>query len=277
MDEIMQWAADRGVVVLEDCCHAFGSLYKGRLCGTFGSAAFFSGQWNKPFSTGLGGMLLVNDEDLLQELNSIHRSADNVVFYENFRLKAQLLAYKSIVTPRTNALITGLYRFLSKKGIALGSSSPEELAGTMPRGYLKKMAPCQIAEGVVNLRCIDSNLAARRKNTALYDSGLKKIQFRHLELPGDTDCVVLRYPVRVGNKSEILKIAARKSLEIGSWFEVPLHPLGTDMASFGYNEGLCPESEKAAREVINLPTHAQITENEAQRIIGFLQEFALPA
>jgi len=58
MDAIMAIAAKRGITVIEDCCLSFGSTYKGKTVGTFAKAAYFSFQWNKPFTTGLGGMAL---------------------------------------------------------------------------------------------------------------------------------------------------------------------------------------------------------------------------
>ena len=64
MTAVERWAGARGIPVVEDCCHTFGTSVDGRLCGTFGSFAFMSGQWSKPFSTGLGGMLLMNDAAL---------------------------------------------------------------------------------------------------------------------------------------------------------------------------------------------------------------------
>jgi len=277
MDLIMQWAEKNNLAVIEDCCHAFGSQYRGRLCGTFGTAAFFSGQWNKPFSTGLGGMLLLNDHSLLPALQTIYNKTGAISFAENLRLTLQIAAYNTCVTPRTNAIITRAYRLLSRLGIAAGSSTNEELAGTMPPGYLKKMADVQMREGAKNLLQIDEDIAARKKNTARYTSLLYNTPFKALENCNEQDCLLLRYPVRVANKQECLRQAARDQLEIGSWFEVPLHPEGTDMAAFDYRQGMCPEGEKACREVINLPTHKKIDDREIERVMHFLHTYARPA
>jgi dTDP-4-amino-4,6-dideoxygalactose transaminase len=81
--------------------------------------------------------------------------------------------------------------------------------------------------------------------------------------------------VRVANKKELLDKALKKGGEIGSWFEIPLHPEGTDMAKFGYTSGMCPESERACREVVNLPTHSKITAKEMERIVEFLKKYAV--
>jgi len=276
MDAVMQWSRENNIPVIEDCCHAFGSRYQGRLCGTFGIGAFFSGQWNKPFSTGLGGVLVVHEPKLAAAVKRIHDSARDVPFTENILLKMQIMAYNTLVTPRTNAFITKLYRVLSRMGIAAGSSSNAELAVQMPSNYLKKIAPCQLREGHNNLRSIKEDIAVRRRNTAYYSEELKKAGFATLCCRDDIDTVILRYPVRVANKQEVLSRALAHNIEIGSWFEVPLHPAGTNMVLLQYYTGMCPEAEKAAREVINLPTQSAVTAQEAHRVIEFLKRYARP-
>ena len=44
MDAIMAIAARHDLPVVEDCCLALGSKYKGKTCGTFGAAAYWSFQ-----------------------------------------------------------------------------------------------------------------------------------------------------------------------------------------------------------------------------------------
>jgi dTDP-4-amino-4,6-dideoxygalactose transaminase len=50
--------------VIEDCAHALGSTYKGRLLGNHGNLACFSFQAIKHFTTGDGGILIMPDEEL---------------------------------------------------------------------------------------------------------------------------------------------------------------------------------------------------------------------
>jgi len=68
MDMIMKIAQSRGIPVIEDCCLALGSKYKGRMVGTFGRAGYFSSQWNKPYTTGLGGMVITSDRQLAERI-----------------------------------------------------------------------------------------------------------------------------------------------------------------------------------------------------------------
>lgn len=68
--ELRQIADRHGVALIEDCSHTFGGQLDGRLLGTFGKAALFSSQWNKPFSTGLGGLALVHDKELAHRVKA---------------------------------------------------------------------------------------------------------------------------------------------------------------------------------------------------------------
>ena len=66
-------------------------------------------------------------------------------------------------------------------------------------------------------------------------------------------------------------------VEIGSWFECPLHPMETDMERFGYRSGMCPQAERASREVINLPTHRRVGEGDLRRTLEFVRKVCRPA
>ena len=71
--------------------------------------------------------------------------------------------------------------------------------------------------------------------------------------------------------------AADYGVEIGSWFECPLHPKETDQAAFGYRDGDCPVAEKAAMEVINLPTHRRVSARDIEKTLDFVRTVCRPA
>jgi len=277
MTAIGGWAERRGVPIIEDCCHSFGSRYEGKLCGTFGKFAFMSGQWNKPFSTGLGGMLLVNDEKLADRVAEIiEREAVAPGRLKNLLLAAQIVAYQWLVRPETTAAMMSLYRLLGKLGLVAASSSNKELRGELPPGYLSTMAPCQIRKGLREMARIEENIAHRIELTRYYQRELPLIGFPVLSAKVPEGLPLLRYPVRVANKHEVLVQAKKHRTEIGSWFELPLHPEGTRMEEFGYREGMCPEADRASREVINLPTHLKVNQSTAGKTLEFLKRYARP-
>lgn len=66
MDEIMEVAGRHNLKVLEDCSHAHGSMYKGKMVGTFGDVSAFSLMSGKSLATGEGGILATNDRRLYE-------------------------------------------------------------------------------------------------------------------------------------------------------------------------------------------------------------------
>lgn len=64
MDPLMEIARKYNLYVIEDCCQAFLTHYKGKLCGTIGDAGCFSFQQSKHMTTGDGGMIITNNDKL---------------------------------------------------------------------------------------------------------------------------------------------------------------------------------------------------------------------
>ncbi len=68
IDEIMAVAAKYEIPVVEDAAEAFGSTYKGRVCGTFGQYGVLSFNGNKMITTSGGGALICPDEQTKREI-----------------------------------------------------------------------------------------------------------------------------------------------------------------------------------------------------------------
>lgn len=68
MPEIMAIAEKHGIKVIEDTAHAPGAWLNGKALGTWGEIGCFSFFSNKNLSTGEGGMLLTNRDDLAEKL-----------------------------------------------------------------------------------------------------------------------------------------------------------------------------------------------------------------
>jgi perosamine synthetase len=64
MDRLMQLANTCAIPVVEDATEALGSYYKARHSGSFGTFGCLSFNGNKIITTGGGGMILTNDEQL---------------------------------------------------------------------------------------------------------------------------------------------------------------------------------------------------------------------
>jgi perosamine synthetase len=66
MDPILDIARKHNLFVIEDCAEAHGAEYKGRKVGSFGQFGTFSFYGNKIITTGEGGMLTTDDEELFK-------------------------------------------------------------------------------------------------------------------------------------------------------------------------------------------------------------------
>ena len=64
MDAILAIGKKHGIPVIEDCCQAYLSRYKGKLVGTMGEIGCFSLQQSKHMSSGDGGIIVTNDDEL---------------------------------------------------------------------------------------------------------------------------------------------------------------------------------------------------------------------
>jgi len=65
-DQICEVAAKHNLPVLEDSCEALGSQLNGKKTGTFGVMSNFAFYPNKQMTTGEGGMILTDDDDLAE-------------------------------------------------------------------------------------------------------------------------------------------------------------------------------------------------------------------
>jgi dTDP-4-amino-4,6-dideoxygalactose transaminase len=71
MDAIMQIATESGIPVIEDAAHAHGSEWNGKRAGSFGLMSSFSFQNGKVMTAGEGGIVLSNDEALIDRAREI--------------------------------------------------------------------------------------------------------------------------------------------------------------------------------------------------------------
>ena len=64
IDELIEVCNEYHIEIVEDAAESIGSLYKGKHTGTFGKIGALSFNGNKTITTGGGGMMLFNDEEL---------------------------------------------------------------------------------------------------------------------------------------------------------------------------------------------------------------------
>lgn len=82
MDEIMSIAQKYNLKVIEDACHGPLSEYKGKKLGTIGDVGCFSFFSNKNISTGEGGMLITNNEEIAKKARLLRSHGMTTMSYQ---------------------------------------------------------------------------------------------------------------------------------------------------------------------------------------------------
>jgi perosamine synthetase len=88
MDSILAIANKYNLKIIEDACEAIGASYKGRRVGTFGESAVFAFYPNKQMTTGEGGMLVTNDQNIYSLCKSLSNQgrAEDMQWLDHERL-----------------------------------------------------------------------------------------------------------------------------------------------------------------------------------------------
>ena len=84
MDAIRQIANAHQIAIVEDAAEALGATYRGKRAGSFGDTGVFSFHGSKTLTTGEGGMLVTNRDDLgkrIQFLRDHGRTPGDRMFY----------------------------------------------------------------------------------------------------------------------------------------------------------------------------------------------------
>jgi dTDP-4-amino-4,6-dideoxygalactose transaminase len=269
VDESALWTKENNIFSIEDCTHGYGGIYNNKPNGSYCDAAFYSTQWNKPFSTGVGGFALINNPSLSEKLQKVNQQLEAPGMKDVLMLKALLFVRKNILTPANYWRMVSLYRWLSKYNIVVGSSRGEEIRGTaFPSGYFKKLSDVQAKEGLKNIRKIDALIAQRRKNALTYHTFLKehgKVTVPEEEFKNHS---FLKFPLLVKDRATFERNAQLQQVEITNYFCSPLHPVETNLEPWMLDVSKTPVAADIAAHMVNLPCDV----NDIEPVLRFLSQ-----
>ena len=255
MEEITTFAKAQHIFTIEDCTHGFGGFYHKKPNGTYCDAAFYSTQWNKPFSTGTGGFALVNNEKLLDAVINVNQDLITPSFKQRLSLQLLYFVREKLINKHTYWTLIKLYRFLSRKNLVLGSSSGEEISSTkMPPNYFMKLSTTQIKKGIKNITKLPEILLLRKKNAQIYSEYLLQKNKNHIPFSLFENHSFLKYPLLVENREEVLHLAEKHNIQLGDWFNSPLHPVQNNFEWWQLDTTLYPNAVYAGKHIINLST-----------------------
>jgi dTDP-4-amino-4,6-dideoxygalactose transaminase len=271
LDALSSIAQSRGLLLIDDSTHGLGGKYHGRPNGTSAPFAFFSTQWSKPISTGLGGIAIAQDADGAKRIRELEHAALEPPMLATTILRTLVTAREHAGRRRPFRVGRGIYRSLSHRGLVPGSSSAPELEGTtIPDGFLMRMASWQARAGSDRIQELGALVRHRQAIAKRYSEWLAA---RDHVIPPDIPGVehtFLRYPLRVLDRPAFIAAANNAGVDLGDWFVSPVHPVVGDLSAWGYVPGVAPVAQRICEEIVNLPVDTTMTDKDVDDVLGFL-------
>lgn len=269
LEFIISLAKKYNLFTIEDCTHGFGGFYNGKPNGSYCDASFFSTQWNKPFSTGIGGFLVANNEIILKKLKTLDSNKIKPEFFEKLLLNLLLVFRKYFINKYTQSFLVKIYRFLSRYNLTVGSNRGEELNSiNMPIDYYKDISNVQVKNGIKSLKNISQLNELRKKNASEYTKYLKSKNKNHVDENVFANHIFLKYPILVKDRDAFFELAEKSNINLGDWFLSPLHPVRERLDIWGLLRTEHPIASSIAEKIVNLPTGIQ----ETPEVLRFLEK-----
>jgi dTDP-4-amino-4,6-dideoxygalactose transaminase len=140
-------------------------------------------------------------------------------------------------------------------------------------GYNSRLDALQAAVLSAKLPHLAGWSARRRQNAAYYDAALADVaEVRTPLVRAENESIFNQYTIRVPRRDELQAHLKARGVGTSVYYPLPLH-LQPCFAYLGYREGQCPESERAAREVLSLPIYPELTEAQLDEVVAGVRGF----
>jgi UDP-4-amino-4,6-dideoxy-N-acetyl-beta-L-altrosamine transaminase len=236
MDAIHEIAKEYGLIVIEDAAHALGADYHGKKIGALSDMTTFSFHPVKPITTGEGGMITTNDEELYHKLlmfrsHGITHSMDEMTRYDGAWFYQQ-----------------------------------------MDLGYNYRMTDIQAALGCSQMKKLDKFIARRREIAKRYDEAFAgSLNIVTPYQPENIGIGWHLYIIQVTGCDRRVVFDKLREQGIGvnvHYIPVYLHPYYQE---HGFGEVHCPVAEEVYSHIISLPIFPRLTDEEQDEVIEKVQ------
>jgi aminotransferase EvaB len=141
-------------------------------------------------------------------------------------------------------------------------------------GVNERLQPFQAVVGARVLDTVEGLVEARIRNAKLFDAGLKGLEsfIRPPSRPVGYREVYQLYLVTAVRRNELLAFLISRGIEAKVHYPIPIH-LQNAARSLGYKRGDFPVCERQSDEIITLPAHQHITEEEIAYTIEKIRDF----
>lgn len=244
MDEIIEMAHERELIVIEDAAHSLGAEYKGRRTGSLAAMTILSFHPVKHITTGEGGMVVTDNEE----------------YYEKMvLLRAHGITRDSSHFNLQDTRLAGPWYY-----------EMQEL------GFNYKITDFQCALGISQMKKLDAFIGRRREIARTYNKAFDGVDeiIRPVELPGCKSSYHL-YPVRFRTTdrwSAFMKLRD-KGLGVNVHY-IPVHLQPYYRNKFNYKEDDYPVAENYYKGCVSLPIYPKMSDEEMEYVINTVTELA---
>jgi dTDP-4-amino-4,6-dideoxygalactose transaminase len=144
------------------------------------------------------------------------------------------------------------------------------------RGFNYRMAGIQGAVLGVKLRHLDAWTESRRAHAARYDAEVSGPDLKPIPVRPWARHVYHIYAVRARHRDLVAEAFHRRGVETRVHYPSPIH-LVDAWTDLGYPAGSFPQAERAAREVLSLPVHPELTAEQVATVAATIREISAPA
>ncbi|MCF8043695.1 MAG: DegT/DnrJ/EryC1/StrS family aminotransferase [Desulfarculaceae bacterium] len=233
LDGLYAWAAERGLRVVEDAAHAFGSSFGGKKVGAQGDLVCFSFDSLKNITCGEGGALVCPDAD----------------------------------TARRAGLMRGLG--MERPQATQGGPPSRSAYDVVTQGWRFHMSNLNALVGLEQLKKAPAFFARRQAIAKRYDQAFADVPGLSL-LPMDYDRVVpFLYTLRVlqGRRAELIDHLREQDIETAVNYPANhQHSLYQGLAT-----APLPVTEKVCGQILTLPMHCALSDEQVEFIIAQVQ------
>jgi dTDP-4-amino-4,6-dideoxygalactose transaminase len=237
MEAIQALAEQHDLLVIEDAAHALGAEYKGRRIGTFSDVTVFSFYATKNLTTGEGGMVCTEDEDLAERISIL----------------------------RLHGISSDAWKRYSDKG----SWYYEVL---LP-GYKYNMTDVQAALGLHQLAKQERFQELREEYARIYTEAfadLSEIQAPYVEehVRHAWHLYLIRLDLErlTIDRGQFIEALRRENVGASVHF-IPLHLHPYLQQQYGFKKGDYPVAEKVYEGIVSLPLYPKMTREDVDDVI----------
>ncbi|WP_311172602.1 DegT/DnrJ/EryC1/StrS family aminotransferase [Halobellus ordinarius] len=235
-------ADEYDLTVIWDACHAFGGTWREEPIGAQRDMAMFSFHPVKNITTGEGGMVVTDDDELAERLRRL-RSFDMNYDPEGHKDEPWYQVAEGL-------------------------------------GYNYNFTEIQAALGLAQLDRIDEFKQRRDEIIAQYDEALEGISgVRTPPEPVESDPMYHLYAIEVSkdfgcDRKEFVNAMHAENIGVQVHY-VPLHYHPYFQEEFGYERGQLPETEAVYDGLVSLPLHPEMSDTDVDDVITAVRQLAM--